>query len=310
MASVPIIDIGDLRSPELSKRQRVADDLGHACETIGFLTVVNHGISQDVVDAAFEQMERVFALPDEVKLKGSWSPDHQNRGYEPVGHQKLDAAALPDAKEAWTLGPEHLVGISGPMQQGNVWPELDGFREPIERYHLAAMDLCERLLEAMALSLGLPEGYFAPFHQAPVCTLRLLHYLPRPAEATSRSFGAGDHTDWGAVTVLAQDDSGSLEVLDETNTWVPVPPEPGAFVINVGDMLQQWTNDRYVSTRHRVLGVPGRERYSMACFHDLDHEAILECLPTCCSPDNPARYEPTTAGAHLQAKYAASMAID
>lgn len=310
MASVPIIDIGDLRSPDLSKRQRVADDLGNACETIGFLSVVNHGISQDVVGAAFEQMKRVFALPDEVKLNGSWSPDHENRGYEPVGHQQLDADAMPDAKEAWTFGPEHLVGISGPMQQGNVWPELDGFRQPIERYHLAAMDLCERLLDAMALSLGLPEGYFAPFHQAPVCSMRLLHYLPRPVAATSRSFGAGAHTDWGAVTVLAQDDSGSLEVLDKANVWVPVPPEPGAFVINVGDMLQQWTNDRYVSTRHRVLGVPGRERYSIACFHDLDHEAILECLPTCCSPDNPARYEPTTAGAHLQASYAASMDID
>lgn len=309
MAPVPVIDIGPLRSPNVKDRERVADELGRACETIGFLSVVNHGISEAVVDGAFEQTRRLFSLPDAEKRKGIWTEDHHNRGYEPTGAQQLDADANPDFKEAWSLGPEHLTGISGPMQEANVWPELEGFRDPIERYHIAAMDLCERILDALGLSLGLPEGYFAPFHRVPVCTLRMLHYPPRPATATERSFGAGAHTDWGAVTVLAQDGVGSLEVLDKSNEWVGVPPTHGAFVVNVGDLLEQWSNGRYVSTMHRVIGVPEQDRYSIACFHDLDHDAVIECLPTCCSADNPPKFEPTTAGKHLEMKYLASMGL-
>lgn len=309
MTSVPVIDIAGLRSPDLDERQRVADELGAACESIGFLSVVNHGIPDDLVASAFEQTRRVFALPDEVKLGGTWSADHENRGYEPLEYQQLDSEALPDRKEAWSLGPEHLAGKTGPMQERNVWPDLDGFREPIEQYHLAAMDLCERLMAAMALALDLPEDHFRPFHQAPVCTLRLLHYPPRPAGIPDASIGAGAHTDWGAVTVLAQDEVGSLEVQDKSGTWVPVAPEPGAFVINIGDLMQRWTNDRYTSTRHRVIGVPSSDRYSIVCFHDLDHDAVIECLPTCVAADNPPRYEATTAGAHLTAKFKASMDV-
>lgn len=195
------------------------------------------------------------------------------------------------------FSPERLTG-SSPMQGENLWPPLDGFRNPIERFHDAAMDLCEQLLRAMALSLDLAEDHLAPFHAAPVCTLRLLHY-PRPVDADVEDFGAGAHTDWGAVTVLAQDDSGSLEVLSKSGEWVDVPPIPGAFVINVGDLMQRRTNDRYVSTMHRVIGVPGTDRYSIACFFDLDHDARIECLPTCASSDVPPRHAPITAGEHL-----------
>ncbi|MEL6985769.1 MAG: 2OG-Fe(II) oxygenase family protein, partial [Actinomycetota bacterium] len=102
--------------------------------------------------------------------------------------------------------------------------------------------------------------------------------------------------------------SGSLEVQDGAGAWLPVEPEPGALVVNVGDLLAQWTNDRYTSTRHRVIGVPGRSRHSVACFFDLDHDAPIECLSTCVSADNPARYEPTTAGRHLLQRFQASIA--
>lgn len=307
MSAIPVIDVGGLTSSRPEDRQRVGDELGDACASIGFLSVVEHGIDQSLIDAAFAETRRLFAQPTEVKMAKAWSEDHANRGYDPPGQQQLDATTRPDLKEAWAFGPEHLAGRSGPMQAANVWPDLDGFREPIEDYHRAAMELCARLLDGMALSLGLESGFFAPFHTAPVCTLRLLHYPPRPDDTDSLQLGAGAHTDWGALTVLAQDDLGSLQVLDKADRWIDVPPQPGALVINVGDLLALWTNDRYVSTKHRVIGVPGRDRYSLACFFDLDHEAVIECLPTCHSADNPPRYAPTTAGEHLWSRYRASL---
>ncbi|MEM7338868.1 MAG: 2-oxoglutarate and iron-dependent oxygenase domain-containing protein [Actinomycetota bacterium] len=304
---VPVIDVAGLFSSDESNRRATANEIGEACENVGFLTVVGHGVDADLCAAVLHETRRLFTISDAEKAAAAWNDERPNRGYDPAGRQRLDADAAADLKEAWSLGPEHLVG-SSPMQQANVWPSLDGFKPVVAAYHAAAMSLCERLMRAMALSLDLDEDYFEPFHQAPVCTLRLLHYPPRPTDATAGQFGAGAHTDWGAVTVLLQDGEGSLEVQARDGSWIEVEPQPESFVINVGDLLAQWTNDRYTSTRHRVLGVAERERYSVACFYDLDHDAVIEVLPTCVSDDNPARYAPTTAGRHLQAKFDASMA--
>lgn len=304
---VPVIDVAGLVAEDEAGRRATAEIIGSACEDVGFLTIVGHGIAPELTAAVLEQTARLFDLDDDLKQACSWTDERPNRGYDPSGHQRLDADAPVDLKEAWAFGPENLAGSSGPMQMANVWPDLPGFREPIETYHHTAMELCARLLRAMALSLGLEENYFAPFHRSPVCTLRMLHYPARPDDAPDAQLGAGAHTDWGAITVLLQDESGSLEVQAADGRWIPVEPEPGALVVNVGDLLAQWTNDRYTSTRHRVIGVPGRSRYSVACFFDLDHDAQIECLSTCVSEDNPARYEPTTAGRHLQERFLASV---
>lgn len=303
---VPLIDISGLRSSDLAERTRVAKEIGQACETIGFLGVTGHGIDPALVDAVFEQVHLTFDLAMDDKMAKAWDDDHVNRGYDPSGNQALDEGTPPDLKEAWAFSPESSAGTS-PMQGENQWPDLDGMREPVTRYHAAAMDLGARLLRATALSLDLPEDYFEPFHTDPTCTLRLLHYPARPDGAPDEQLGTGAHTDWGAVTVLAQDDAGSLQVRAKDGTWIDVPTVPGSFVINVGDLLQRWTNDRYVSTMHRVIGVPGRSRYSVACFFDLDHDALIECLPTCTGPTNPPRHPPVLAGKHLRDKYLASI---
>ncbi|MEM8621322.1 MAG: 2-oxoglutarate and iron-dependent oxygenase domain-containing protein [Actinomycetota bacterium] len=307
MATVPVIDIGGLRSADIEKRRAVANEIGTACETIGFLTVVGHGVSHAIVDEAFAQTRRVFELPMDIKMASAWDDDHVNRGYDPPGNQRLDDGSAPDNKEAWAFSSSELTG-SSPMQGENVWPDLPGFRTPIEEYHDAAMALCGRLLQAIALSLDLAEDYFQPFHRHPVCMLRVHHYPPRPATAGASEFGVGPHTDWGALTVLAQDDAGSLEVRTKDGEWIEVPPVADSFVINIGDLLQRWTNDRYVSTMHRVLGVPGVDRHSIACFFDLDHEAMIECIPTCIDGGDGPKYAPITAGAHLMERYAASLA--
>jgi len=304
--SVPIIDITGLRSGNLAERTRVAREIGGACETIGFFGITGHGVDPRLLDDVFDATRRVFDLPKEEKMAKAWDDDHVNRGYDPAGNQALDEGTPPDLKEAWAFSPENSAG-SSPMQGENQWPDLDEVRTPVTAYHAAAMELGALMLRAMALSLGLAEDHFQPFHTDPTCTLRLLHYPARPDDAPDEQLGTGAHTDWGAVTVLAQDDAGSLQVRAKDDTWVDVPSVPGAFVINVGDLLQRWTNDRYVSTMHRVIGVPGRSRYSVACFFDLDHDALVECLPTCTGPDDPPRHPPVLAGEHLRERYLASL---
>ncbi len=307
--AVPTIDIAALGSENIDDRRRIARLIGDACEDTGFFTVTNHGVHPSTVSDAFREARRLFSRPLAEKMMHRWDEQHPNRGYDPIGSQTLDPTAEPDRKEAWSFSTEDHVGAGHPMQGPNRWPPLEGFRTPIQRYHTAVMGLAEQLLRAMALSLDLDESAFATHHRDPICTLRLLHYPARAADASDRSFGAGTHTDWGALTLLCQDDAGSLEVLDRGGRWIDVPPVDGSFVVNVGDLLALWTNDRYASTPHRVRGALGKDRYSIACFFDLDPQAKIETLPTCVSADRPARYAPTTPGDHLTAKYRASLSM-
>jgi isopenicillin N synthase-like dioxygenase len=310
--SVPVIDIAGLSSSHLAERTRVATEIGRACREVGFLSVVNHGIDEAVIEQALDWSRRFFSLPmaDKVSVRIA-----DNRGYDPPGNQRLDSDALPDLKESWIGGadeePDHPLVRAGHHWYGpNRWPAaLPGFKEGIWPYYWAVRDLCERMLRAMALSLELPEDHFEPFHRWPIASLRLLHYPPRPAGTPEAMIGAGAHTDWGAVTALWQDDVGGLEVAAADGSWLPMPPIPGAFAINIGDLMARWTNDHYRSTPHRVIGDPMRERWSMALFFDLDADAAIECLPSCCGTGDPPRYAPTTAGRHLLDKYEASLRV-
>lgn len=305
--AIPTIDIAALGSNDEAVRRRVAHTIGAACEDTGFFTVTNHGVHSSTVRDAFREARRLFRRPLAEKMMHRWDDLHPNRGYEPDGSQTLDPAAEPDRKEAWSFSSEDQIGAGHPMHGPNRWPPLEGFKTPIQRYHASVMGLAEQLLRAMALSLDLDESAFAEHHRDPICTLRLLHYPARAPDASELSFGAGTHTDWGALSLLAQDDAGSLEVLDRSGRWIEVPPVEGSFVVNVGDLLALWTNDRYASTPHRVRGVVGRDRYSIACFFDLDPDTTIETLPTCVTADRPARYTPTTPGEHLTAKHRASL---
>lgn len=311
--AVPVIDISGLRSPDPADGADVAEALGRACEDVGFLSVVGHGVPEPVIDGAFAAARRFFASPPEVKRFASLTDGVLNRGYDGIGSQQLDPTSpAPDVKEVFDIGLDlpwdHPLVVAGtPMHGPNSWPDLDGFREPVEAFYAACRALTERLLAGMALSLGLEEGAFAPFHRTPIATMRLLRYPPALPDQLDGQLGAGAHTDWGAITVLSQDDAGGLEVQLADGCWVPVPPRRDAFVVNVGDLLARWTNDRYRSTRHRVVNPVDRERYSAVFFMDLDHYARIEVLPSCVPPGEAPRYEPTTAGEHLFMKFQESM---
>ena len=155
-----------------------------------------------------------------------------------------------------------------------------------------------------AQALGLPPGGFDDSMRHPHCTLRLLHYPPQPATPAPGQIGCGAHTDWGALTLLAQDDAGGLQVCLPDGQWLDVPPRPDALIVNAGDMMPRWTNDRWRSSLHRVINRhAGRDRWSIAYFFDLDPEAQIAPLPGCVSAERPARYAPITAGAHLAEMY-------
>jgi isopenicillin N synthase-like dioxygenase len=265
----------------------------------GFFAVSGHGVPVGVQTAAFDANQRFFALAEAHKQRWHISHSVHHRGFDPIGWQSLDPGKPADLKESFYIGAESL----GPNQ----WPDealLPGFRSACDAYMAQMMALSRRLLGLFALALGLPASHFDAFMRDPVCTTRLLHYPPQPATAAPGQIGCGAHTDWGALTLLAQDEAGGLQLQRKDGSWLDVPPMPGAYVVNVGDMMQRWTNDRWLSTLHRVINRhTGRDRHSIAYFCDLDNAASIVPLATCVSASNPARYGPITAGEHLEAMY-------
>ena len=185
-----------------------------------------------------------------------------------------------------------------PFRGVNLWPQTPGFRDTALTYFDAVWKLGCDLHFAIASDLGLPMRYFDDKLDRPMATLRLLHYPPR--EASSSDIGAGTHTDYGSVTLLLTDDAGGLEVRRRDGTWIKAPPIPNTFVCNIGDCLMRWSNDIYVSTPHRVVSPPGRDRYSIAFFLDPNPEALVDCLPGCSGPDRPAKYAPILASDYLR----------
>ena len=178
-----------------------------------------------------------------------------------------------------------------------------GFRETMLAYYNAVWKLGCKLHEAFATDLGIEADFFEDKMDRPLATLRLLHYPERPAALDEEGqLGAGEHTDYGCVTLLATDEVGGLEVRTRDGRWLAAPFIPGAYVCNIGDCLMRWTNDTYVSTPHRVVSPPGRERYSVAFFLDPNPDAMVECLPGCASDHNPAKYPPIRGDDYLTSR--------
>ncbi len=290
---IPVLDLAAAPPAELAVR------MDQALRSAGFFALRGHGVPDAVVQGAFDAGHGFFSLS--MTDKEAWHIDGWplKRGFDPIGWQALDPAQPPDLKESFYLGVEAI----GPNQ----WPDetlVPGFRAAMEAYALAMDGLARRLLGLFEIALRLQPGHFDSFMRHPTCTTRLLHYPPQPVHAAPGQIGCGAHTDWGALTLLAQDEAGGLQVQLRSGQWLDVPPEPGTYVVNVGDMMQRWTNDHWLSTPHRVINKhQGRDRWSIAYFCDLDAEAVVTPLPTCVDEQRPARYGPITAGEHLEAMY-------
>jgi isopenicillin N synthase-like dioxygenase len=292
----------------------IASEVRAACTTMGFFYIVDHGIPPALVAGTFEWAARFFAQPAAAKQAVALKA---NRGWEGVGAQTLDAGAKPDQKESFYSGidhaPDHPYVQAGYHGYGsNLWPAtLPGFAEHMTAYTEAHIALCERLMRHLARSLDLAPDYFDSTMGYPLATLRLCRYPPHPENATADTFGAGAHTDWGAITTLAQDQHGGLEVQAPDGSWIAATPVPDSFVVNLGDMIPRWTNGRYRSNLHRVINksTAGRDRYSIPFFYSPDYLARIAAVPGTVAPGETPRFAACTAGEHLLEMYRKSYGI-
>ena len=232
-------------------------------------------------------------------------------GYKPIGGQTLDSQdadtekAPPDLKESFYCGAEladdHPVALRQWRGLGhNQWPELPGFRDQTLSYHTAMRSLGDHILALLALSLDMPANWFAPFYEWAGATLRFIKYPPQSATAAFNQIGAGAHTDWGGITILAQDNLGGLEVQTVTGDWIKATPIPGTFVINLGDLMARWTNGVYNSNMHRVKNNHGdADRYSLPFFYSPRPDAVIEPIPSCVTKDHPRLFETCTSSEHM-----------
>ncbi len=306
MQAIPIIDLSGLRAPELSARRAVAGELGRACRGVGFFYVTGHGIAPDITEGVFAAAHRLFALPPAQKQECAITLSPHNRGYVGIGTERLDETGTPDSKEAFNIGldlppddPEVLAGK--PFRGVNLWPALEDWRPAVLAYFDACMRLQLDIHRGFALDLGIGEDFFADKMDRPAAILRLLRY---PA-GDGLGPGAGEHTDYGNLTILATDGVAGLQVRRRDGAWTAAPHVAGALVCNIGDCLMRWTNGVYVSTPHRVVA-PTRERYSAAFFADANPDALVAALPSCVAPGAAPRYAPITSGAYLRQRLSAT----
>jgi isopenicillin N synthase-like dioxygenase len=301
---IPIIDLSRSFS-DVEAREKAAAQVGAACRDTGFFYVTNHGVDQSVIDKAFVESKRFFEQPLDTKLK--LNKKGGANGFEPLETQRLDTESPPDLKESFNFSAVSVTG--SPDNVPNQWPDhLPGFRENLERYHQQVRDLGLHVSRLIALSLGMPVNFFDHTFVNQKAALRLLRYPPHPSDAKFNQLGAGAHTDFGWITLLAQDSLGGLEVETASGEWVKVKPVPGAFVINLGDLVRRWTNDRYHSSLHRVMNnKSGKDRYSIVCFYNHTYETPVECLPTCVEPGETPKYERVISGEHRTGRYLAAL---
>jgi isopenicillin N synthase-like dioxygenase len=304
MEKLPVID---MRGYAEGGFERIAAEIARACRGIGFFYVVNHGVPPALIRAAFAESRTFFAEPVASKAALAIERVGGNRGYSGLLHEALDPKAGADLKEAFNIGldlspgdPEIAAGV--PFRAVNVWPETPGFKATFLAYFDACSALANSLHRAFAGDLGLPLEFFRDKLDRPLATLRILHY---PATAADE-IGAGEHTDYGNITLLATDDVGGLEVRTRSGDWIAAPPIEGAFVVNIGDCLMRWTNDVYVSTPHRVVNRSAKERYSIAFFYDPNPDAIVETIPSCVGEGEIVRYPPILAADYLTRRLDAS----
>ena len=309
---IPIVDLHDYLAGVEAGRAAAAADICAALEGIGFFGIANHGVAKRVVQDAFAASQRFFGQPMADKLTVRINMGH--RGYMPMADQHRADAAKPNLSESFLIGPElaeddPAVVEGRPLHGVNPWPDgLNGFRDALAGYRDAMSTLGLRLLPLFETALDLPEGFFAVRYRNPMGFVRSLHYPPAPEDADPEQYGAAPHSDFGFITILAQDDVGGLQVKTRDGHWVDAPNLPGVFLVNIGDMLMRWTNDRFRSTVHRVVNAPGRDRYSLPFFFDPDFETEVACLESCTGPGNPPRYDPVVWGDYLTASFNANHA--
>jgi isopenicillin N synthase-like dioxygenase len=315
---IPIVDFTPFQTGD-AQRKQAALELAGAFRNVGFAYLAGHGVGQELIDRTFAEAGRFFDLPREKKAEVAVEKSNCDRGWFDIGMENLDPDKQEegDLKEGYRIGndlaPDHpLVRAGVPFHGPNQWPtDVPGFRETMEEYFAAVHRLAREVTHAIALALELPEDYFDDWFTTPMVIMSPLHYPPQAAgdggEISEARIGAGAHSDYGCLALLAQDDKGGLQVRNAAGQWIDAKPVKGTFVVNVGDMLARWTNDLFPPTLHRVINTSGSERQSIPFFYDPNADAPVEVIPTVLREGEEPKYPPTTSLAHLQERFGATL---
>lgn len=318
--SLPIIDLAGFNASDDPHREALGRQIGEACTDVGFFSVVGHGIDEEIISRAHRAARNFFDLPLADRL-GAAKPDPTYPyGYAPFSSEALNrsigGSAVPDLKEAYSVGPvgtpprpvDQMTAVERDVWAPTLWPPAMPELQPaMEAYFVAMADLASTIMELFALALGLGRGWFVPFIDEHGSALRLAHYPALPGRPEGGAFRAGAHTDYGTLTILRLDAEPGLQVQDVDGSWFDVVAPDGALVVNIGDLMQRWTNDRWRSTMHRVVVPEGRyaeRRLTIPFFHNANWDARVECVV---ADGETPHYKPIEAGAHLLEKFRATV---
>ena len=299
--AIPVIDFGPAFHDERDGLAAIASAVRDACERVGFFYMAGHGVSQDIIDDAFQASREFHAMPLEDKMR--LKINENNIGYLPVNQSMQRASTVhkntrPNFNESFFISHErsadHPDVVAGlPLRGRNQWPEgRERMRAAMLGYFKALESVGERMLPVLDRALDMPVGHFAPFFADEAhINLRFLHYPSQDTE-DEEQFGQAPHTDNSFITILAREEVPGLAVRLPSGEWLAPPVIPGTFLVNLGNMMKRWSNDRFLSTPHGVLNDSGTDRYSIAFFYSPNPTSVVECLPSCKGPDDPPRYPP------------------
>lgn len=307
LREIPIIDFSPFRDGGEAGKQAVAAQIAQACTHIGFFYLKGHGVPEALLAETFAQSAAFFHRPVEQRQQAAatlqwyrgWIPAPRSHGpldrNSRLFEQYRIQADFPDVPD-----PDPI------FNRPNRWPEdMPAFRDACQAHYAAMLALSRDLLRAFAIGLGLPEDRFDAHFKLPICQLSLLYYTPIPEGADIEVSNTVSHTDEGPLTILAQDSVGGLEVKCLDGSWIAAPPVPGAYTINIGDMMMWWSNGRFISNYHRVRNRAGVERFSIPFFLNPDAETVVAPLPELVAQDGGTpKFEPVHVGTHLKRFYA------
>lgn len=316
-ATIPVIDLAPALNGDHPARVRVAREIDAACTEVGFFTIRGHGIPVEVIERLRDRASHFFNLPLQEKLLAQPEDPSVPRGYRAIGFEALSHGNTidtpPDLKEYYHFGrpswPDQPYYTSEQGQRffvPNRWPDRPAdFADAANDYYQRLEKLAEQLMELTALALGLDEQFFADKIDRHITAMRINFYPEQKTAPEPGQLRAGEHTDYGLLTILnGENKPGGLQVQVRDGEWIPVETAPDTFVVNIGDLLMRWTNDRWVSNVHRVVNPPASaaslsQRISMGFFHHPNYDALIESV----APPGEARYPPVLSGEYRDEKY-------
>jgi isopenicillin N synthase-like dioxygenase len=321
LETVPVIDIAPYWTGVEASKRAVAQRIGEACRDIGFLIIAGHGVPQGLINTVDEVTREFFDLPLEEKMQVVRPAPDVTRGYIPIEGESVARSrgeyAPGDLNESFMIGPVDVgddeyyrCPAAGKHFASNLWPRRPAaLREAHTTYFQTMSDLARTIMRLFALALDQPEMFFDDKIDKHISRLRVRNYPVPQVPPQPGQLRAGAHSDYGSLTILKTEDKpGGLQVYNKAGVWVDVPVVPGCFIVNLGDLMARWTNDYWVSTLHRVVNPPLEaarlsRRQSLVFFHNPNYDAVIACIPSCQSPDQPPKYPVTTSGEHLRAQF-------